>query len=310
MMREKRRDLRAVRSMERSEQGKAKLNQRNIVLTGPGRSGTTLTCYLLNKLPNTVALSEPISPGKFADRLPDYEAVCDGIEDFYFRMRKMALRKGAVLTKHVGGRVPDNTKGIKDRVRQRIAETGKIEVGKDLSLDFYLAIKQPGLFTALLPSLAKRFPSYAIVRNPIAIVASSSTLQKVDQRPDHDRTPPAKVRYDAELRRQLQENRGKGADVLDLRVMWLHYAFERYVEELYVGHVIRYEDIVESRGKALSVIVPAASELDEPLENKILNPLYQRDKVLDFGEKLLASEGACWRLYSRRDVEEIMEALS
>nr|MDQ5827935.1 hypothetical protein [Chloroflexota bacterium] len=149
-----------------------------------------------------------------------------------------------------------------------------------------------------------------IVRNPIAIVASSSTLQKVDQRPDHDRTPPAKVRYDAELRRQLQENRGKGADVLDLRVMWLHHAFERYVQELYVGHVIRYEDIVESRGKALSVIVPAARDLDEPLENKNLNPLYDKERILEFGERLLASEGAYWRLYSRRDVQEIMDAVA
>jgi hypothetical protein len=30
-------------------------NRQDIVLTGPGRSGTTLACYLLNKLPNTVA---------------------------------------------------------------------------------------------------------------------------------------------------------------------------------------------------------------------------------------------------------------
>ena len=45
---------------------------RNIVLTGPGRSGTTLTCFLLNKLPDTVALSEPIAPGKYANRMPDH----------------------------------------------------------------------------------------------------------------------------------------------------------------------------------------------------------------------------------------------
>ena len=53
--------------------------ERNIVITGPGRSGTTLTCHLLNKLPNTVALSEPINPGKYADRLPDNEAVADAV---------------------------------------------------------------------------------------------------------------------------------------------------------------------------------------------------------------------------------------
>jgi hypothetical protein len=41
------------------------VNRNNVVLTGTGRSGTTLVCYLLNKLPNTEAPSEPIAPGKF-----------------------------------------------------------------------------------------------------------------------------------------------------------------------------------------------------------------------------------------------------
>jgi hypothetical protein len=90
----------------------------------------------------------------------------------------------------------------------------------------------------------------------------------------------------------------------------LHYSLERYLEELPEGHVIRYEDIVESRGKALSVIVPAARDLDEPLENKNLNPLYDKERILEFGERLLASEGAYWRLYSRRDVQEIMDAVA
>src|SRR5215204_6997554 len=85
---------------------------RNIVLTGPGRSGTTLTCHMLNKLPNTVALSEPISPGRYASRMPDYEAVADGIEKFYRTMRRMALERGRVQSKHVGGTVPDNSKGM------------------------------------------------------------------------------------------------------------------------------------------------------------------------------------------------------
>lgn len=98
------------------------MNRRNIVLTGTGRSGTTLVCNLLNKLPNTVALSEPISPGKFADQMPDREAICDGTERHYRRMRRRAREEGTVISKHVGGIVPDNTKGTVDVVLQRIAE--------------------------------------------------------------------------------------------------------------------------------------------------------------------------------------------
>jgi len=278
---------------------------RNIVITGPGRSGTTLTCYLLNKLPNTVALSEPINPGRYADRIPDYDAVADGIEEFYRTMRKMALGQGEVISKHVGGKVPDNSKGMKDGVRQRIADKGRIEVGKELQPDFYLAIKQPGLFTAILPTLAKRFPCYAIVRNPLAIMASTDTIQQ----PKRRKNPPAKIRYDPERARWLAENAERGADKTDQRLLSFHYTFARYLKELPEDHILRYEDIVASGGRALSVMVPAARELDEPLENKNSNPLYDKEKVLEFGERLLKSEGAYWRLYSREDVRAIMDAL-
>jgi hypothetical protein len=283
---------------------------RNIVITGPGRSGTTLTCHLLNKLPNTVALSEPIAPGRYADRMPDYEAVADGIEEFYRSMRKMALGQGQVISKHVGGVVPDNPKGMKDGVRQRIAEKGKIQVGKDLQPDFYLAIKQPGMFTALLPTLVKRFPCFAIIRNPLAIMLSTSTLQKPKGQPKGRRkSSSAKVTYDPQLGERLEANKNEGADKIAQRLMRLHYTFERYHQSLPESHVLRYEDICDTRGKALEVIVPAASEFDEPLENKNLNPLYPRDKVLNFGERLLESEGAYWNFYSRESVQEIMDGL-
>jgi hypothetical protein len=236
----------------------------------------------------------------------------------------MALRQGLVISKHVGGMVPDNSKGMKDGVRQRIVDKGKIPVGKDLQPDFYLAIKQPGMFTALLPTLVKRFPCFAIIRNPLAIMLSTSTLQQPGTkrrkgRPaktglqqfnnKRRRSRSAKITYDPQLGERLGESKKEGADKIDQRLMRLHYTFERYQESLPGSHIIRYEDICSSRGKALEVIVPAAGGLDEPLENKNLNPLYPRDKVFRFGEKLLESEGAYWNFYSREDVEEIINGL-
>ena len=44
--------------------------------------------------------------------------------------------------------------------------------------------------------------------------------------------------------------------------------------------------------------------------NKNLNPLYERDKVLRYGERLLESEGAYWNFYSRESVQEIMDGLA
>ena len=280
--------------------------ERNIVITGPGRSGTTLTCYLLNKLPDTVALSEPINPGDYVDRLPDNEAVADGIQDFYRGQRRMALKRGLVVSKHVGGVVPDNPKGMVGGVRRRIVEKGRIPVGKDLDPDFFLGIKQTGIFTAMLPTLAGRFACFAIVRNPLAIRASSLSIQSEKGR---EKRMNARTRYDATLNDRMARKKRQGAGVVDKWLLRMHSNFERYQEALPPENIIRYEDICATGGRALSVIVPAAAELDEPLENKNLNPLYKRDKVLRFGEKLLQSEGAYWNFYTRESVEEIMNGL-
>ena len=300
-------DRRQVTSnMGQSREGGASArnaNERNIVLTGPGRSGTTLTCHLLNKLPNTVALAEPLTPSRFEEQMPDYEAVCDELQKVYRRMRRKALKHGVVLSKHVGGVVPDNTKGKVDGVRQRIAVKGNIPVGKDLDKDFFLAIKQPGMFTALLPHLAKRFPCYAIVRNPLAILASAGSIQS--KKKGKNRT--ALMRYDAGYRHQVQEDKKAGTGRLGRR---LHYTFERYEEFLPREHIIRYEDICASGGKALEVIVPSAADLDVPLENKNTNPSYDRERLQRVGERLLETEGAYWNFYTREDVQEILAALT
>ena len=296
------RDLRGRKDVWAGDSG-----GRNIVVTGPGRSGTTLTCHLLNKLPNTVALSEPIAPALFADRLPDHEAVCDGIEEYYGSMRKMALRRGVVISKHVGGPVPDNTKGMKDGVRQRIAQKGKIPVGKELERGFYLAIKQPNLFTALLPRLKKRFPCFAIIRNPLAIRASSLSIESPR---GNRKNPRAKVLYDEGFKRYMQEGKKAGGDKIDAWIRRTHYTFDRYKRELPPENIIRYEDLVASGGKALEVIVPAARELDEPLQSKNSNPLYDKKKIVPYGERLLESDGAYWDFYSKESVEELLERFS
>jgi hypothetical protein len=284
------------------------VNRNNVVLTGTGRSGTTLVCYLLNKLPNTVALSEPIAPGKFEKCMPDREAACDQIELYYRRMRRRARKEGIVISKHVGGAVPDNTKGMVEGVRRRIAEKGEIILDKELSAGFTLAIKQPGMFTALLPILAKRFPCYAVVRNPLAVMASVKSIQGGKEK---TRGRSAVLRYDPNFLRHTGDREANTPhDRLTTRFMRFDAYFDRYQKVLPRDHILRYEDIVSSGGRALKVIHPAALELDEPLESKNLNPLYDRKEMLRLGERLLQSEGAYWNFYSRESVEELLAQLT
>ena len=95
-------------------------------------------------------------------------------------------------------------------------------------------------------------------------------------------------------------------DPVEKKLLNFHLRFERYLELLPESHIIRYEDLVRSSGKALKVMVLAARKLDEPLESMNLNPLYDRKQMLEFGERLLKSGGAYWHLYERSEVEELL----
>jgi hypothetical protein len=270
---------------------------RNIAITGLGQSGTTLACHLLNKVHDTVALSEPMAPVEFEHLMPDTDAVCDGIEGFFERMRRMALGRGEVLTKHKGGVVPDNPKAIVDGVRQRAVEKGRIPVGKELSEDFLLAMKDVTMFTQLLPTLSRRMPCYAIVRNPLSVVASTLSLPVPGWRAIEIYAPGLAVHLKA------------APDPISRHLARNDYFFGMYAEHLPPENVIRYEDIVSSGGKALSIIASSANLLDEPLKSRNLNPLYDRDDMLRIGERLLESAGVCWRLYTRKSVEGLLAAV-
>lgn len=270
---------------------------RNIAITGLGQSGTTLACHLLNKVHDTVALSEPMAPAKFEELMPNMEAVCDGIEEFFERMRRMALTRGEVLTKHKGGVVPDNPKAMVDGTRQRVVEKGRIRVGKELSEDFLLAIKHVTMFTSLLPTLSGRISCYAIVRNPLSVVASTLSLP--------DRGWRAIEIYAPRLAAQLKAT----PDPISRQLTRHDFFFGLYAKHLPPEHVIRYEDLVSSGGKALSIITSSANLLEEPLESRNLNPLYDREDMLRIGERLLEREGAYWHFYTRESVEELLEAV-
>ena len=72
--------------------------------------------------------------------------------------------------------------GLRPSTGGKSAGKGKISIDKELARDFFLVVKQPALFSALLPVLAQRFPCYAIVRNPLSVLASwNSVDHKVRQ---------------------------------------------------------------------------------------------------------------------------------
>ena len=282
-------------------------NRRNIILTGPPRSGTTLTCWLLNKVPNTLALHEPIRPFGFVNPRADAETILDAMGRFFHRQRRTVREKGSAQSKHVGGHVPtdpyDSFKSGRDEIRyQRVkegVEFGEIEVDTGtLKAGFYLVIKDPAMLSALLGVLVERFPCYAVIRNPLSILASWDTVNH-HARNGHS---PAAERYDENLREELAAIPDRRARQLRLLDWW----FGRFAQALESDHVIRYEEIIASGGSALGAIVPEAYDLYEPLDSRNLNALYNRDRTLALGERLLGSEGTYWSFYSRREVENLL----
>jgi hypothetical protein len=274
------------------------MRESDIILTGIPRSGTTLTCHLINKLPNAVALLEPMD----VLSLPSDSgkcAVCDQIENFFQSCRQSLREHGLAVSKHIEGSIPDNSMGQPDPIsgrRMPFVGHGEISVEKSLSDDFLLVIKHPAMFTALLEELTQRFTCFAVVRNPLAVLASWNSVGI----PVSTGHAPAAERFDSRLRMDLAGI----ADVHDQQLHLLSWFFEKY-QILSTTSLLRYEDLIASSGKSLTALSPAAQQLSEPLSSKNRNQLYDTVLMELLREKLLAFDGAFWDYYTRESVEEL-----
>ncbi|HRW76948.1 MAG TPA: sulfotransferase, partial [Saprospiraceae bacterium] len=140
------------------------LNDRNIILTGPPRSGTTLACFLLNKVRQTYALHEPMNLKLF----PDPDTGMQSIREFFDDMRTSLLTEGKALSKASGSAIPDNPfLQEKGQLRQSIVRKEWVSFPRPEDRSFFLVIKQNAHFTFLLDRLIHEFPCAAILRNPI-----------------------------------------------------------------------------------------------------------------------------------------------
>jgi hypothetical protein len=274
---------------------------RNVLITGTPRSGTTLLCSLLNKLPDTVALHEPMNVWDFP-KCSDAQAVADVIERFCSETRKSLLEKGVAVSKHVGGLIPDNVAADqvnRSGTRLRHTEHGPVQIKKPLSGDFSLAIKHPVAFTALLGTLSKRFECFAIVRNPLSMLASWNSLAWLNVKSGH---APIGEKLDAQLRQDLAAE----PDVFERQIRILEWFYRHFREFLPDRSIIKYENLIESRGRELANFFPEASELDENLSSKNVNKFYDRSQMTSLGERLLRRSGVIWDFYSKRDVENLL----
>lgn len=275
---------------------------RNVLITGMPRSGTTLTCSLLNKLPDIVALHEPMNVFEFVGRSSN--EVVKMIEEFCAESRKSLHENKFAISKHVAGKVQDNS-ATADRTGKRVRqiEHGRIEVTKPLSPEFTLAIKHPAAFSALLAPLSKHFECFAIIRNPLATLGSWNSL---DWFPLKDGHLPVGEKLDVDLAEALAAE----SDVIDRQIQILEWFYDRFGKFLNERAMIKYEKLIASRGRELTKFFPAAEQLNEDLASKNVSEFYDRALMADAGARMLKRDGPLWNFYRKADVENLLSEIS
>ena len=271
----------------------------DIILTGIARSGTTLSCALLNTLPACVALHEPMNPADLTG-LPFPDAFLDAVGSFFASQRASLLASGTAVSQARGGHVPDNPFAptvTATGLRASTVETQEVRFDKRLRPGFRLVVKHPNVFTATLAALRTRFPCYAIVRNPLAALLSWHSIQA----PVHDGHVPFGEAFDEELRSSLAAE----PDRLERQITILRWYFSRYRALLPRQHVIRYEDLVASGGRALAVIDPEAASLADVLQSRNASTLYDHLLVRRLTERLLAEPAVYDGFYEPADIEAL-----
>ena len=275
---------------------------RNIALTGVPRSGTTLCCRLLGEAVQTVALFEPMD----VQRLPhqDRAAALDQVEAFFAMSRRSLVTSGRAFSNQIGGSVPDNPFGQQrdsQGRRMREAVLGEIVVDKPLGDDFTLVVKHNAAFTALLPELAQGMEAFAVVRNPLAVLAS---WHSVDLPVSHGRLP-AGERLDVELSSLLDSL----DDVLERQIAILDWFFERYATALPRERVMAYEAVIHSGGEelALATGLPVPRM---PLTGRNASKLYDSALAWHLAERLLARGGGWHAFYCDAEIEALAKLMA
>ncbi len=236
-----------------------------ILLTGLPRSGTTLVCALLNECPDTVALAEPLSLTPNGDR----PRAISEIKEFIVKARSQLLETNTAMSCHVGGEVPDNwldePSAPEGGLRRSRAQRGCIRFDKPLSPAFSLIIKHPGEFSALADLLVGQVPVYAMVRHPLAVLASWQTADL----PVHHGQMPAAEAFNPELAACLAAEPDRLARQVRL-IGWLLSTYARLLPD----NVLRYEDLVSDPRASLSRMVASVGGSPSTLSTQELSLRY------------------------------------
>lgn len=276
---------------------------RDIILAGIPRGGTSLACVLLNHLSDTIALNEPLELSQLVSK-NEIDKIA-WLKNQFAEARDKLSRTQTALSKGNEGRLVSNLfseNPAEDGLRQNISTLQTISF-PHLSEDgdFTLIIKHPNAFTVLLPLLRDHFECFAVVRNPLAVLLSWNSTRARWQ----EGFVPVAEKLNAPLHDQLM----RATSAFERQLLILSRYFTIIREALPLSRVLRYEDIIETGGSALSAICPEAKNLAGQLSNHNTNAAYNRAKV-DFFTGELLNEPCIWEpFYSKDEILALSHSL-
>ena len=274
-------------------------NMKHILVTGVPRSGSTLVCQLLNTVHNVVVLDEPLEMSYGAYHLSDDDFMLV-IKKQLSEWREVILRDGIAISVQADNRITQhysndfNYKGLRDR----IVECDYIRINKPLTSNFILVVKQLLAFSLHLKHLLKRYPMFGIVRNPLAVLSSLSTLSAWEK---------GYLHHYQSLAPDMVKTWEAIEDKVERVIAVVSIYYEACLPLLKEERIIYYEELVATQGQILELIVPLSDLSDCSIENKNNNHIYNPETMLRIGEKLLNASGAFWDFYSQESVVDLME---
>lgn len=249
-----------------------RFSDRNVLLTGIPRSGTTLLNAFLDCPPKSVAIGEPLGLGVFQrEYANNHHGFVNKINEYFSHIRVRIANgepfkdrvsvDGNPLTNYVesGGGIRKKSYEIRDRVI------------KNVERDFYLFFKAPVIFTSVLPAIVSdgRFKVIAIIRDPVSTILSWNSVN----------FPIAKGRLPAgeeywPLLGSIARN--KCSTFEKQAQIWEIFA-QRYVQYKDIITLLRYEDLVTNPMSLFEMLCLPFTNIH--VKNSNNNPVYDFENI-------------------------------
>jgi hypothetical protein len=264
----------------------------DFIITGLPRSGTSMLCHVLSRVPNMVVINEP------KEVHPALSAVT-GNHNLAVYYRK--IRADIIYGQPIENKVTESGQLIEDT---RIEDVRRLYQPDISSADFHLGTKNPLVYLTRLRWLCDTYPhmpKIATIRHPYDTIASWKKSFEHLATVNHNAFTlggAADPLIDAYQRERIEKIVAQPSEVIRRALLWSYLADMLWRDRDKV-HVVKYEDLTSSPLQSLSEILEALSVKARPgplaapiRESRVGSELDLQDKLVV--QQLCTSSMAKW----------------